>query len=108
MAWKYVIMRVGNNEVPIIFPEHLVHSAMADALRDYYAKIAQTMSGNLLSPQAIEKLKQEIVPVSAGEVRLDVGPCSGRSETLGVEAREDDGQFLNSYNYHHGYVPESE
>lgn len=110
MSWKYIILRTGNREVPIIFPDHLVHAQVADAIRGMYGQIAVEMSNGVIpmgSP-AIQRLMDDIEPVAAGELTIDIGSASGRSETLGVESRPTDAKFLRSYSYHHGIMMDAE
>lgn len=104
MSWKYVYFRAGNREFPVMFPEDMVHSVMADAVRFYMMKIANEMSNGVLSRAALEKLADEVQPVSAGFVTLDIGSCSEGSETLGLKARPDDAKRLRTHNYTHGQL----
>jgi hypothetical protein len=102
MAWKYVILRTGNREVPIIFPESLVHAGVAEAMKSYFAAVAVTMSSGMLSEESVGKLVADIGVVAAGEVAIDIGSASGGSETLGVQSRPTDSKWLQAYPYHHG------
>lgn len=103
MSWKYIVMQVGNREVPVIFPEHMVHSLMAERMKDYFGLIVlEAMPLGLGTPDQLQRLTQMFKPVAAGSVELEIGACSGGSESLGLEARADDARFLRTYNYHHG------
>lgn len=104
MAWKYVIVRAGNQEVPFIFPENIVHAGMAEAVKIYFTSVAQVMAGGQLTEAALDAIAASIEPVAAGEVNVDFGKPSGRSSTLGLGPRENDQNFLQAFPYHHGYV----
>jgi hypothetical protein len=104
MAWKYIVLRLANREVPIIFPESLVHRQVAEAITGMYAQTAVEMSNGMLTAAALDKLTEAIVPVAAGEVTLDIGKASGGSETLGVRSRPTDSAWLRNYSYHHGII----
>lgn len=106
MAWKYVIVRAGNQEVPVIFPDNLVHSLMADAMRHYFTKMAFEMSNKQLSVTALNDMYASIKAVAAGDITIDVGIASGKSESLGVESRDVDTNWIKSYVYHHGIAEE--
>lgn len=106
-AWKYVVLRTGNRLVPVIFPGELVHSRMAAAMKTYFASIAVEMSNGALSESALDNLIKQIDVVSAGEATLEVGACSGRSETLGIGSRPEDRVLINSLPYTGGYEPET-
>lgn len=67
--------------VPIIFPDFLVHSMVADAIKPL-------ISGSVV--------------VSAGDIQMGVYNCSGASETLGVESKESDLGVIDTYDYLHG------
>lgn len=105
MAWKYVIVRAGNQEIPLIFPSHLVHQSMSELLRDYLVDVAASvMPPSLAIASTFEKLREQIQPVAAGEITFDVGACTGGSETLGLRARTEDAKLIGGYNYNHGIV----
>jgi hypothetical protein len=104
MSWKYIYFKAGNREFPVMFPEDMVHSVMADAIRFYMLKTANDMSNGMLSREALEKLADEVKPVSAGFVTLDIGSCSEGSETLKIKARPDDAKRLRTHSYTHGQL----
>lgn len=109
MAWKYIVVRVGNRmEVPIIFPQHMVHSEVAAMVKGYYALEGQRSSGGLLSAQALNGLFDAVVPVSAGETLISVASCFGGSETLQLKARPTDRTLLHSYAYTGGILDEED
>jgi hypothetical protein len=77
---KYVVMKVRikggmDMELPVVFPNSLVHKDMADALR----MVIHESLDNVVHTE----------PVSAGEVSLfGTGlNCSGYSETLNLHSR---------------------
>lgn len=73
-------------DVPIIFPNALVHSDVAAVIRDIISLRHATL-------------------IAAGEISLTVESTHGSSETLGLDARRDDAQTITLYDYAHGYVP---
>lgn len=75
MGWRYIIIRTETHDIPIIYPDCLVH-----------AEVAQAICG-------IEDMaKRGAQPLSAGELTVYAGNCCGESETLGLQSRgvEDD------------------
>lgn len=91
MGFNYVVLRIADKglerDIPIIYPDVLVHADVAAAL--------ERVPG-------LEKA----VPVSAGNLILDVVSCSGRSSTLKLESRGDeDKSLINSFPYFHGIQP---
>lgn len=91
---KYVMLRVKNGllerDVPIIFPDMLVHKHVADVMCEHLRRAHMVDS---------------VRPVSAGEVNVDEVTCHGESTTLKLSSRgaEDDTVILN-YDYLHGVV----
>lgn len=106
---KYVVVRFRSQETPIIFPNHFVHSQMAEALK----RVMMEMSIAVMSSRhpdipvsdlvaAGDKIKEEIEVVSAGECLVQT-ICSGGSETLQVKSRgKEDSSMINMYDYLHG------
>ena len=85
---KYIVFQTkdGCQEIPIIFPNTLVHIEVAQAL----SKIVGTSR-----------------IVAAGEFSsLDIdATCHGKSTTIGIKSREDDdAQLISNYDYHFGMV----
>lgn len=72
-------------DIPIIFPECLVHSLMAEALLDS------------------EELADAVI-ISAGFVDIDCERTYGKSESLNVESRKSDRLLIDTYQYLHGIV----
>lgn len=87
---KYVMFEVngegGKRKVPIIFPDSLVHSMMAE---QFERVLRYTFKGCMAKP------------VSAGMVSL-TGQCHGESETLKLKADKADSSIINAYDYLHG------
>jgi hypothetical protein len=89
---KYVMLKVYKpveRLVPVIFPDQLVHSVMADALQ----KVLEQHGWGISTVE------------SAGEVTVEASATIGHSESLGVKACESDKRVINSYGYLHGIVP---
>lgn len=85
---KYIVFRTidGRQEIPIIFPNILVHIEVAQAL----AKLVKTSR-----------------VVAAGEFSsLDIDAnCHGKSTTIGIKSREDeDDSLISNYDYHFGML----
>lgn len=95
--YKYIILRVGGRDVPIIFPDHLVHSLVVDAMKQYYIKEAREL-GREWGP---------ITPVAAGSVDLTVESCHGESTTLNLKPRENDAAYLQ-YGGYLGWMADKE
>jgi hypothetical protein len=96
MAWKYVMLRwklSGSTAVdlPIIFPDKLVHADVAAAIM-----AMMEVNGYMKSDATIE-------PISAGmiEIILPEG-LGGKSETLGLESVSQDATLIRNYAYNHG------
>lgn len=75
---KYIVIQETHYsmivEHPIIFPEILIHSGVADSL--------------LHMMRVNSNHKFEVI--SAGFVNLDVWECYGRSESLNLDSRKED------------------
>lgn len=87
---KYVMFEVVGRGIkqyiPIIFPNFLVHSLMADYIRVALAEHEMTCR-----------------PRSAGDIRLGLHViCSGRSSTLDLCSHEDDASIIEHFDYMHG------
>lgn len=89
---KYIMLGINHEELglrtyPIIFPDNLVHSLVAESIKTH------------------EGLEQAVV-ISAGSCNLHV-ECFGKSDTLKVKSLEKkDSQAINLYQYTHGMDPE--
>lgn len=89
--FKYIVMRttVGGctRDIPIIFPDILVHALVANALIE--------MKEGQLARATI---------VSAGSLQMSDVEAFGRSTSLKVISREEDSNLINTYPYTHGIV----
>lgn len=87
---KYIMLRTVHDDivrdVPIIFPNALVHGDVAAVIRHIVSM-------------------QHATPIAAGEINLVVESTHGSSETLSLEARDEDARTITLYDYYHGYVP---
>lgn len=109
MAWKYIVVRAGNQEVPVIFPEHMVHSLMSALMQEYFVAAAMTvMPAEFRTDRVRDDIRKGVKAVAAGSITFDVGTCTGGSETLKLQSRQVDAELIAGYNYHHGVVPEEE
>ena len=86
---KYLMLRLTHatltRDVPIIFPDMLVHCDIA--------AVARHIAG-----------LEGAVPIATGDIHLTAVSTHGESETLGLEAREEDAHTITMYDYFHGYV----
>lgn len=73
-------------KIPIIFPNFMVHSMVAERLQDL------TLDGKI---------------VSAGEIKIAVRNCNGNSESLKVGVRKGDATLIHEYDYFHGFPNET-
>lgn len=93
---KYIIVKVDSSgdsrEWPIIFPDNLIHSIMADAMRRYFYKEAEAMGHPL----------PHVETVSAGAISIDVLYVGGKSESLKIESKDGDYNFISCLEYNHG------
>lgn len=102
---KYIVLRIEDREVPIIFPDTLVHSMVADAIRDVFARERIESGKYDVSARSMRKFREGIRPVAAGDINLGFVTCSGKSSTLKVESRgRADDQMIETYDYFHGIV----
>lgn len=104
---KYVVIevkdhaRLGSNadivrEVPIIFPDFLVHADVEQAIH------------RVLRRERPDGRMRELTTVSAGfcsSLNLKAN-CHGESESIGVESRPaEDTRLIQGMDYHHGIQP---
>ena len=99
---KYVMfeVRMGTliKHVPVIFPNDLVHSMVAEALTTYRCKP--------FGDEEVGDLVIEGKVVGAGEVSVEVGKAHGFSSTLCIGPQEGDDSTINTIDYLHGLVEE--
>lgn len=107
MGWKYIIVRKGNQELPIIFPDSMVHSLMFKCIRAMTKAEIRTVYP-MATKKMLEDAADSLVAVSAGSITLDVGATTGGSETLGVQARAEDAGAIQRFPYDHGIVFDGE
>lgn len=93
---KYIVFSVEldeghTKEIPIIFPNDLVHEDVAKSFKRVLFRNFED---------------QEISVISAGFINVGlVLSCHGRSETLGIASRgAADETLINRYDYMHGLV----
>lgn len=94
---KYVVIRVtsriGEREIPVIFPNALVHSQMAEAT---------------IAAMKIDDPRSGYEVVSAGEISsMNINPeCHGKSVSLGnIKSREGvDDSLIRRHDYFHGIL----
>jgi len=89
---KYIMLELSLGDlrynVPVIFPDTLVHEDMGKAV---------VHAANRSVPKADVKM------VSAGFVSNCSGvTCYGRSESLDLDSRPEDGKIISTYDYTHG------
>lgn len=99
---KYIVLRTTNGDIvrdiPFIFPNHLVHADVAEALADML--IRKYASGSPATVQAISAGE-----ISSLEIAGDTHSCDGESTTLHLKSRgEEDSRMINTYDYYHGIV----
>lgn len=103
---KYIVLQVidhypaGNltREIPLIFPELLVHKDMADLLTRSLRRDLPDGRIREIKPVAAGFLSS----VAIGSSAVDV--CHGESETLKLASRPEDSQLIHMYDYEHGIV----
>lgn len=80
---KYIMFQTKDGKkIPIIFPNFMVHSMVAERLQDL------TLDGGI---------------VSAGQIKISVSNCNGYSESLKVGVRKGDAILIHEYDYFHGF-----
>lgn len=94
MGFKYIMLEVEMGEhtskmVPIIFPDFMIHQDLAKSIQKI---LKQTH-------------KMESKVFSAGDISYvgsDCLVCTGRSETLEINANTEDTGTIRMYEYFHG------
>ncbi len=100
LVFKYVLFSMTTNKeethgklIPIIFPEHIMHSDMDDAMTAYAVQ----------SGSRDNEYYKRMTPVSAGFIDLLTLSCFGESESLELRSREDmDSEIIREYMKHGG------
>ena len=84
---KYIMLKLSDERlVPVIFPNSLIHSEMANAVQSMLLQV--------------HELTCE--PVSAGDIQFSDVFCSGKSSTLKLDSRPSDAELIEGYDYNHG------
>jgi hypothetical protein len=103
--FKYIMVKVGNAEYPVIFSGNMVHSLVAHAIKESFVEAAfGVMPHELRTVENAAKLMDGMKVVGAGSITIDVAVCSGSSETLGVAARGHDAERIRMHPYDAGFV----
>ena len=94
LVFKYVMfVRTRNKErtdgvhLPVIFPTHIMHSDMGDAMRGY----------GMHNGYQDNHYHQRVEPISAGFINLQTLTCFGESESLELKSRPEDSQIIAEY-----------
>lgn len=91
MGMKYIVLKIKDREWPIIFPDMMVHSDVAESMQLHVIRFHDERSR----------------VVAAGSISFFGGNvlCSGESETLGIESRgSEDEKLIKMFDYLHGIV----
>lgn len=107
MGFKYIIVKKGNQELPIIFPDSMVHSLMFKCIRAMTKAEIKAMYP-MATKKMLEDAADSLKVVGAGEITFDVGTATGSSETLGVQSRKGDKALIQSFPYTHGIMLEDD
>lgn len=108
MSWKYVVIRKGNQEIPVIFPDTLVHADMAEAVQRIFVEAAMetvppVMVEDQMAKTRIRSYILDALPiVSAGEIDFRVQHVGGRSLTLNINSRPPDRALITTWEYTKG------
>ena len=95
-AFKYVMFKMGDRKVPIIFPSEFTHKFVA-------AGFQSAVRRDDVSLGKLEYRKLE--PVSAGFIEgVNVYSATGDSETMGLKSDPEDRNIINAYGLELGYV----
>lgn len=92
MSWKFIMWAVGDRHYPIIFPEELVHSEVAQRIHPLFVQMAKSMPSDTIR-----------TPVSAGFIDGLVCTSANReSETMSMGSRPQDTGIINRHPYDKG------
>lgn len=94
---KYVMFELDTGDglkrnIPIIFPNSLVHADVAEAIKHMRVGTQRNWDCPFVEAKV----------VSAGELSIASSTTSGGSETLGVESRLEDSTIITMHDYFHG------
>lgn len=95
MGMKYIVLQIRHGETvrewPIVFPDMMVHSRVADSVKILLSRH---------HGQDSRVIAAGSVSFFGGEVR-----CFGESETLNIESRgSEDAKLIKMFDYLHGIV----
>lgn len=100
-AFKYImcVLKGSNREnvdvyLPIIFPQHIMHSDMKECMQQY----------SMSTGYRDNKYDQHIEFVSAGFISMDMQKCFGESESMSLKSRPEDAEIIRTWNQNHGKV----
>lgn len=83
MGWKYIVIRTPTHDIPVIFPDCLVH-------KDVAISLSRT--------KPLRDVGAEVI--SAGELYVLANGVGGESTTLEIKSRgEDDQRLIDSMEY---------
>lgn len=101
--WKYIVVELGDQKLPIIFPAAITHSFMAGAMQLVMDTFDPTKD---LRPKQLQRMLEDgkHKPTSAGFIAaLSVVSTFGASESLGnLKSREEDASVINCMPYDNG------
>lgn len=104
-VWKYVVVKTGPREWPVIFPPHMIHVLMAESAIDYVMREV-ILERPDLTPEMYQSIRDNIKVVSAGDVVVSFEATHGKSESLRIQARESDYRMFSGIQYTHGITEE--
>lgn len=85
MGWKYIVVRAGNQDIPVLFPDSLVHQDVAEricAIKDLRDRPGGSKT------------------IAAGSLCVMAHGVGGDSETLKLTSRGDiDQNLIDSFEY---------
>lgn len=99
--WKYVMIKSGDHSYPIIFPNALIHSHVAGAMK----MVLDTLDPKKdLRPRQLESMLENPnhQVTGAGFLNLAVTSTFGMSESLGLNSHEQDAAIINMWPYAQG------
>lgn len=88
MSWKYIMVKVDDRQIPILFPHELVHADVWKFLRRPLFDAAKMGDPTVVSAGFVEGMA---VAIACGE-----------SETLDIKSREEDTRIINNHPYESG------
>lgn len=89
---KYVIIKAGEREYPIIFPAELVHKDVSI----YIMTLLRNNHGAEVEGMRVSGAGF----INSADV---IGPAYGKSESLDIGSQPDDTNFIRTVDYNHGH-----